>query len=51
MSQICQVCQKHPAKELAQRADGRRQWRCKTCLDRKKPAGFTIKKKVSENAK
>lgn len=51
MSQICQACQRQPAKELAQRADGRKQWRCQTCLDRKNPTGFTIKKAKPENEK
>ena len=51
MTQICQACQRHPAKELTLRADGRKQWRCQTCLDRKNHPGFTIKKKVPENEK
>ena len=51
MSQICQACQRLPAKELTLRADGRKQWRCQTCMNRKNPPGFTFKKEKPENEK
>jgi len=51
MSQICQACQKRPAKQLAQRTDGKRQWRCQICIDRQNPTGFIHGKERTENGK
>jgi protein-arginine kinase activator protein McsA len=51
MSQVCQACQKRPAKTLTQRTDGKRQWRCQICIDKLNPLGSVHGKEKLENAK